>query len=204
MSNKDDGLNIKFRMPVPFDAQYIKGFLAGNIGDVYVTVSPDNQIIKAEAEFVHSDAPFKRLLIDDPKILRIFGANGKAISMTAIPRPYFTVIPALDANDEGFDDFEVGRLVFEGTRRRSPPTRVNLLGQKVPLKNIRPEEKKARVEKVVVKKTRKKSRRDRAGRFSSYDTPAAISSKPGVEGTGKRGATEGEYGREDTLQMDAS
>lgn len=97
-----------------FPDQHIKAFGAGEVGPVYVTLSPGGKVIKAEAELIQ--APFKKMLIDDPKILKIFDERGKGIDINLLhPAAKFRLDPLKILDDEGgeldMSNFDVGRLV---------------------------------------------------------------------------------------------
>jgi len=91
-----------------FEAAHIGAFGLGEVGPIYLTITPKGRIVKAEAVLI--DAPFKRMLIDDPDILRIFGKRGEKITMSVLhPCPRFRLEPVnLETEDL---DFDVGRLV---------------------------------------------------------------------------------------------
>lgn len=101
---------------VRFPHQHIQAFGAGEVGRVYVTLSPSGNIIKAEADLAH--APFKKMLIDDPKILKIFGqrADGIGIDIKLLhPAARFRLDPLEIRDDEDGEldtiSFDIGRLV---------------------------------------------------------------------------------------------
>jgi hypothetical protein len=97
-----------------FPAHHIQAFGFGAVDHVYVSVGSDGQILKAEAELI--DAPYKRMIIDDPHLLRIFVDRGQNIDVTVLhPWPKFRLDPIMDIPDDGEDldmsIFDVGRLV---------------------------------------------------------------------------------------------
>jgi hypothetical protein len=109
-SSQLERIQVRTRFPV----HHIQAFGFGVVDRVWVTVGSDGQIQKAEAELI--DVPYKRMIIDDPHLLRIFVDRGQKIDVTLLhPRPKFRLDPITDIPDDGEDldmsIFDVGRLV---------------------------------------------------------------------------------------------
>ncbi|KAH7093377.1 hypothetical protein FB567DRAFT_609850 [Paraphoma chrysanthemicola] len=102
-------------VPIPFPAQHIQSFgLFYRVGLVYVFKDANGRIVKAAAKL--DDAPYQRMIIDDPNILRIFGENGDAIDMRILhPWPTFRLDPVRPVPEDGdnldMSIFDVARLV---------------------------------------------------------------------------------------------
>ncbi|OAL06310.1 hypothetical protein IQ06DRAFT_362590 [Phaeosphaeriaceae sp. SRC1lsM3a] len=97
-----------------FPHLHIEAFGAGEVGRVHVTFSPSGEVVKAEAGLAH--APFKRMLIDDTRILKMFGERGDIIDINLIhPAARFRLDPLEIIDDEDgeldMSSFDVGRLV---------------------------------------------------------------------------------------------
>ncbi|KAF1911395.1 hypothetical protein BDU57DRAFT_566037 [Ampelomyces quisqualis] len=108
--------SFNMRLPVrqSFPAEHIQAFGSGRVDRVYLTFASDGTIEKAEAGLI--DAPYKRMLIDDPAILCIFGKHADIIDMSAIhPAAKFRLDPLKLLEDENGEvdlaSFDVGRLV---------------------------------------------------------------------------------------------
>ncbi|KAH7082920.1 hypothetical protein BKA63DRAFT_584068 [Paraphoma chrysanthemicola] len=102
-------------VPVPFPAQHIQAFgLSSRVGLVYVFKDANGRVVKAAAKL--DDAPYQRMIIVDPNILRIFGENGNVINMSVLhPWPLFRLdsikpVPE-DGDDLDMSMFDVARLV---------------------------------------------------------------------------------------------
>ena len=81
-----------------FPSVHIQGFGFGTVGLVYVTFDHFGKIALAEAELY--DASYKSMVIDDPKILRIFGDQGEKIDMDLLyPWAQFRLDPAIWSSD---------------------------------------------------------------------------------------------------------
>jgi hypothetical protein len=103
----------KFPIRASFPCEYIHNFGTARVGKIYLTFTFHGAIEQAEAEIING--PYKRMIIDDPDILRIFGARGDEINATVLhPAPRFLLDPyELHVNDNGALDlssFDVGRL----------------------------------------------------------------------------------------------
>lgn len=106
--------NLKLPVRRPFPIEHIEAFGSGRVDKVYLTFTPNGAVAIAEAELI--DAPYKRMVIDDPAILRIFGDRGDKIDMSALhPAAKFRLDPLELADDEDAEldlgSFDVGRLV---------------------------------------------------------------------------------------------
>ncbi len=97
-----------------FPTMHMQAFGTGKVGTIHITLTPEDEIIQAEAEVYY--APFKRMIIDDPKILRIFGHRGEEIKPDILhPWPKLQLVPFHPISDTEDDldmqCFEVGRLI---------------------------------------------------------------------------------------------
>lgn len=77
---------IRVRVKDRFPSAHIEAFGAGTIGRLHTTRNAQGEIVMAEARL--HNAPYQRLIIDDPNILRIFGVNGEDINMDALLHPW--------------------------------------------------------------------------------------------------------------------
>jgi hypothetical protein len=107
-------LDMKFPVRHSFPAEHIQAFGSGKVDRLYLTFASDGTIEKAEAGLI--DAPYKRMVIDDPAILRIFGKRGDRIDMNALhPAAKFRLDPLEIVDDENGNvdlaSFDIGRLV---------------------------------------------------------------------------------------------
>jgi hypothetical protein len=114
MSVQGSGLDRKFAINARFPSDHIQAFGFGEVGRIFLTFAANGSIRKAEAELI--DAPYKRMLIDNPVILRMFGQRGDSIDMDALhPAAKFRMDPLETKvdNDGELDltSFDVGRLV---------------------------------------------------------------------------------------------
>lgn len=111
MSNAREESSTTTRIKDHFPIGHIQAFGAGTVGPIYVTFDDNEKIVLAEAELY--DATFKRMIIDDPNTLRIFGDRGEKIDMDVLhPWPKFRLDPLgpISIDDTGVNEFEVGRL----------------------------------------------------------------------------------------------
>ncbi|KAH7396986.1 hypothetical protein DE146DRAFT_789606 [Phaeosphaeria sp. MPI-PUGE-AT-0046c] len=97
-----------------FPHLHIEALGAGEVGSVYVTHSSSGEVLKAEAELNY--APFKRMLIDDPEIFKIFGERDESIDIKFLhPMRRFRLDPLEIIEDEDGEldmtSFDIGRLV---------------------------------------------------------------------------------------------
>jgi methionyl-tRNA formyltransferase len=105
--------NRTYPIPASFPSEYIHNFGDGRVGGIHLTFGFQGAVVRAEADIING--PYKRMIIDDPKILRIFGARGDVINVTALhPVPKFFLDPhVIHLNENGeldMDSFDVGRL----------------------------------------------------------------------------------------------
>lgn len=105
--------NLKLPVRHPFPIEHIEAFGSGRVDKVYLSFATNGAITKAEANLI--EAPYKRMIIDDPAILRIFGDRGDKIDMSALhPAAKFRLDPLeLIDNENGELDlasFDFGRL----------------------------------------------------------------------------------------------
>jgi hypothetical protein len=114
MSSRSSGLDQKFAIPARFPSEHIQAIGLGEVGSIFLTFAANGSIRKAEAELIN--APYKRMLIDNPAILRIFGQRGDSIDTNVLhPSAKFRLdalkIKVDDDGDLDMTSFDVGRLV---------------------------------------------------------------------------------------------
>ncbi|KAF2689895.1 hypothetical protein K458DRAFT_426768 [Lentithecium fluviatile CBS 122367] len=92
------------RVPQPFPHLQIKNIGGGTVGPVYLQRNATAHIEHAEA--ILYDAPFQRMIIDSPDILRIFGERGDRIDFSVLNHP----VPLFRLEESEPGNFEVGVL----------------------------------------------------------------------------------------------
>lgn len=114
MYNPQDDVRRAVLVRDRFPSGHIQAFGLATVGQVYITFNSQGKVVLAAASL--QDAPFKRMIIDDLEILRIFWESGDKIEIDVLhpwPRSRLDPIePALlSGEDAKLEQFDVGRLV---------------------------------------------------------------------------------------------